>query len=224
MSQILEKRKTPFTRRYLMLGILSLTLGIALGIYTANIPVPKPSLLSSTLLEPAKAIAEPGLVDHNNQPFGLKELRGKWHFVFFGYTHCPDVCPTTLFTFKSVAKQLKASPELYNQTRFILTSVDPERDQANVLKQYVQYYNPDFIGLTGEPKKIYNFSRALGIIFARNKPENKNEPDNYQVDHSASVLLLNPEGKLQAVFSAPIKPDVLLKDFQSIITYYEARH
>jgi len=218
-----QKPKTPFTRTYLILGIFSLILGVALGIYTSNLPVAKPQLSAATLLEPPISIEEPGLIDHNGQPFGLQELRGKWHFVFFGYTHCPDVCPTTLFIFKSVAKQLKENHDLYNKTRFILTSVDPERDKSNVLKQYVQFYNPDFIGLTGDNKKIYNFSRALGVIYVRNKPLD-NDPNNYGVDHSAAVLLLNPEGKLQAVFSAPIKPDALLKDFQSIVTYYKDIH
>ena len=221
MTQKQTIRKTPFTRTYLLLGIFSLILGVMLGVYTSNPDVSKPQLSASTLLEPPKAIADPGLIDQDGKPFGLKQLKGKWHFVFFGYTHCPDVCPSTLYIFKAVAKQLKTSPELYRNIRFILTSVDPERDTADVMKQYVKYYNPDFIGLTGDTNKVYNFSRSLGVIFARNKPE-KNNPDNYTVDHGASVLLLNPDGHLQAVFSAPIKPDTLLKDLQSIVTYYEA--
>ncbi|NOY67223.1 MAG: SCO family protein [Gammaproteobacteria bacterium] len=192
------------------------------GIYFSPIshqPATPPILDNSTLLMPPKLIQPAGLIDHNSKPFGLPQMQGYWSFVFFGYTNCPDVCPATLFQFKTIAKMLDKYPEIKAKTRFILVSIDPERDNPEHLKEYVQYYNPDFIGITGNNKDIYSFSRQMGIIFQRMAPGKPSEPDDYLVDHSSAILMLNPKGQLQAVFSAPHEANKILKDYLLIYNY-----
>ena len=157
---------------YIAIAVIALGLGL---FYASRTNHTEPPLLeSATLLMPPKLISEPGLVDHNNKPFTLSSLKGKWSFFFFGYTNCPDVCPATLYQFKMMAKLLEAYPKLKSTTRFILVSIDPERDTTKQLKSYVQYYNPDFIGVTGKQEKIHSFSRQMGVIYERRDIEGGN--------------------------------------------------
>jgi len=200
-------------------AVIALLAGLFASQQFNNTPATPPELNNATLLLPPKLIQPSGLIDHNSQPFNLEQMKGYWSFVFFGYTNCPDVCPATLFQFKTIAKMLDSHPDVKAKTRFILVSIDPERDTAKHLKEYVQYYHPDFIGVTGNNKDIYTFSRQMGVIFQRQEPEAKSEPDDYLVDHSSAILMLNPKGQLQVIYSAPHQAEGILKDYLSIYQY-----
>ena len=117
---------------------------------------------------------------------------------------------------------LQTNPDLYANTRFILVSVDPQRDTSAQLKEYVKYYHPDFIGVTGAAENIKTFSRQMGVIYERREPEDK-DSDNYIVDHSSAILMTNPDGQLQVIYSAPHKAEALVKDYQTIYNYLEGR-
>ena len=213
------QRRTPFTRHYLILGLIGLALGMYLGFAPEYTPPQPPVLKQATLLTPPKLVESPDLVDHDGKPFTGKSMQGQWSFFFFGYTNCPDVCPATMFVFKNIAKKLESMPKLKKQTRFVLASIDPQRDTVAHLKQYVQYYHPGFLGLTGTSDNLHKFSRQMGVIYGRSGSENPNDKDNYLIDHSSAILLVNPQGHLQAVFSAPHDPDTMLEDYQAIHSY-----
>ena len=132
--------------RYGILGVVAILaagLGAAVAHYSRLPEAPERALL----LNSPRALPAFELVDQNGNPFGPARLSGRWTFVFFGFTHCPDVCPTTLFTLNEVVRQLEDLPE-DQRPAVLMVSVDPNRDTPDKLASYVPYFNPDFLGLT----------------------------------------------------------------------------
>ena len=143
-----------------------------------------------------KSLTAFATVDQNNNPFTLTDLKGKWSFLFFGFTHCPDICPVTLAVMDKVHRQLEPAENV--QTVFV--SVDPERDTPARLDQYVTSFNPSFIGLGGSAEQIANLTGQIGLPYFLDKTESE---ENYLVDHGASLFLVDPRGRLVAIFSRP---------------------
>lgn len=219
-----ENNKRSNTLPYILLALVATLAGAWLAMNGQQTATP-PELSSATLLTPPKTVQPTGLIDQDGKPFGIEQFRGAYTFIFFGYTHCPDICPATLYQFKSMAKVLQEQhPAIHKKTRFMLVSIDPERDTPQYLKDYVQYYNPEFIGITGQLDDIKQFSRQMGVIFERRENEDdagNTEDNNYLVDHSSAILLSNPQGQLQAVFSAPHQANTIIKDYQSLYQFLE---
>lgn len=138
------------------------------------------------------------LMDHNGQLFTRQRFEGKWSLVFFGFTHCPDVCPTTMAFMNEFVSSLEGTEVA--DTQVIMVSVDPARDTVLQLASYVPYFNPGFIGLTGEFLEVHRFATALNTPF-RKVP---GQGENYQVDHSANIVLINPRGDYHGFFKAPL--------------------
>lgn len=175
-----------------------------------------PPGLDATVLPQARPISGFQLVDHNNQPFTTENLKGKWHFLFFGFTNCPDVCPTALKIMQGVWKKLpadKAKPGM------LFFSVDPDRDPPALLKKYVTYYHPEFTGVTGDLNQIDIITNQLGILYGYDDKEDK--PDNYTVNHSAQILLTDPQGRMRAVFSPPYDAGNISHALKVIRNFYE---
>jgi protein SCO1/2 len=138
------------------------------------------------------------LVDHRGQVFDNDRLLGKWTLVFFGFTYCPDICPTTMGFLNELMGQLEGTEA--EDTEVVMVTVDPARDTVEQLASYVPYFNPDFTGVTGDFLDIHRFATALNTPF-RKVP---GEGENYQVDHSANVALINPRGDYHGFFKAPL--------------------
>jgi protein SCO1/2 len=181
-------------------------------------PVP-PQLEQATLLPSGKPVTDFQLTDHNGQSFTLENLRDKWTFAFFGYTHCPDVCPTSLAMLGQVQRKFEKQPALDALPQMVFFSVDPERDTPELLSNFVPYFHPDFVGATGDPKEILALTRQLGILYAKAEGSGA---DDYLVDHSAAIILFDPEGRFHALFGVPHDPDLIASDFLLIKDYYEA--
>jgi protein SCO1 len=137
-------------------------------------------------------------VDHHGQVFDNDRLLGKWTLVFFGFTYCPDICPTTMGFLNELMGQLEGTEA--EDTEVVMVTVDPARDTVEQLASYVPYFNPDFTGVTGDFLDIHRFATALNTPF-RKVP---GEGENYQVDHSANVALINPRGDYHGFFKAPL--------------------
>jgi len=137
------------------------------------------------------------MTDHLGKPFTSERFQDKWSFVFFGYTSCPDICPTTLASFSKVYKQLPAP--IKADTQVVLVTVDPERDTVKKLNQYVPFFNPDFIGVTSSLNDLDFLSRQLGAVYV--KSVNKDNPENYLMDHTVKVFLISPKGERFAIIS-----------------------
>ena len=192
---------------------------LAAVLLSACSPPQPPQLKQGTLLPSAKAIADFQLTDQHGKPFTRNNLVGKWSFAFFGYTHCPDVCPTSLSMLAQVMKKLERNDNLDTKPQVVFVSVDPERDTPELLAQYLPYFNPDFIGVTGDPQQLLLLTRQLGIMYGKVPGDNA---DDYLVDHSASIILFDPDGNFLALFGMPHDPDLIAQDFVAIKNYYEA--
>jgi protein SCO1/2 len=204
-------------RRILFVVILGIVATTA-GIWSANIILDRQDNLKelqATRFPVARQLAPFTLVDHNNAVFNETTLRQHWSFLFFGYTHCPDVCPTTLSVLNSVAQRLQDAEA---NIRFVFISVDPERDTPEKLARYVSYFNKNFIGVTGTEQQIEQFTRELGIMHMRVAADEN--ATGYLVDHTASVLLIDPDGRYHAVFSPPLSAEKISGDFRKILKAY----
>ncbi len=156
-----------------------------------------PLVLQTSYIYPTQRLVSPfELHDQHGQAFTHEQLQGKWSLVFVGYTSCPDVCPTTMAKLAAVYQALPDNRDL----QIIFLSVDPQRDTQQKLLDYMNFFNPEFIAVTGEHQQLLPLTRELGFVYAM-----VGEGDNYQVDHSASMTLISPEGKRFAT----IKPKAL---------------
>ena len=200
-------------------AIIVVALATAAGIWAARAVLEHKSVpdeLEATRFPAAREILPFSLIDHNNAVFDNNALGQRWSFVFFGYTHCPDVCPTTLSVLNSVAHKLG---DLEEDIRFVFVSVDPERDTPAQLAQFVSYFNSDFIGVTGTPENIDQLTRQLGVMHLR--VETENGASGYLVDHTASVFLFDPDGRYHAVFSPPLSADAITDNFRKMLQAYQ---
>jgi protein SCO1/2 len=157
------------------------------------------------------------LVDEQGVTFRPADFSGSWSFLYFGYTYCPDVCPLTLVELAATKRQLAAEafPE---RTAFYLISVDPRRDTPARLREYVAYFDAELRGLTGSAEALAALAQATETLF-----EVPQEPsgDNYLVSHSSNVVLLDPRGRMHAVFTPPHEPAALAADFVEVAARYE---
>lgn len=169
--------------------------------------------ISATILYDATPVASFALKNHKNEVFSQDDLVGKWSFLSFGYTHCPDICPTTLKTLDHVDKILrKIDNSILPQTVFI--TLDPERDNVATLSEYIPWFNKDFIGLTGTAEQIQVLTKNLGIL--NQKREDQSGQGDYQIDHTVVIMLIDPKGRLRALSSAPHDAQTIADDFVKI--------
>ena len=166
--------------------------------------------------EQARALPEFELIDHNDQALNRTSLTGKWSLMFFGYTHCPDICPASLQTMSDMVNAIE-DPDVAAALRVYFVSVDPERDNSEVLASYVTYFNPDFTGATAIEEKLKPLTRSLGIAHEiRNKVEGS---PNYDVDHGSAIVIINPTAEYAGLFSAPHDALAMARDLTRIVEY-----
>jgi protein SCO1/2 len=194
---------------------MAFAVGIALSWYLAtNKPI---ALEAGTWFgEQARALPEFELVDHDNQPLTRANLNGKWNLMFFGYTHCPDICPISLQVLSDMVTAIE-DPDVVDALRIYFVSVDPERDKPEVLSAYVKYFNPAIIGATADMEGLRPLTRSLGIAHEiRNRVEGNPV---YDVDHSSAIVLVNPEAEFAGLFSAPHDAMAMARDMTRIVEH-----
>ncbi|MCY1272139.1 hypothetical protein D9M69_234360 [compost metagenome] len=150
------------------------------------------------LLPQSRSLPDLSLTDQDGQTVAVDQLKGQWSLLFFGYTFCPDICPTTLAQLRELKGKLP--PEALSKLRVVLVSVDPQRDTPQQLKQYLGYFDPGFQGLTGELANIQKLANAVSIPFI---PANTDKP-NYTVDHSGNLVIIGPDGTQRGFIRAPL--------------------
>ena len=176
-----------------------------------------PRILSNTELlvngaivfEKPRIINDFKLSDHKNNEFTLAGLKNKWALVYFGFTHCPDICPTALSDLNRLLS--KMDEEFASQTQVIMVSVDPARDTPEVLNGYVNYFNKDFVGVTGEFVETMKLAQNLNVAFNKVVTD-----DGYTVDHTGNLILINPMGHYHGFFKPPFELARLKLTLQSI--------
>ncbi|WP_028695815.1 SCO family protein [Pseudomonas cremoricolorata] len=163
------------------------------------------------LLPQSRALPGLRMTNQEGQPVALDQLQGKWSLLFFGYTYCPDICPTTLAQLRQIKSQL---PEATLQRlQVVLVSVDPERDTTQQLKQYLAYFDKNFIGLRGSIADTQTLANALSIPFI---PADTSKPG-YTVDHSGNLAVVGPDGRQRGFIRAPFSTQKLVARLPQLV-------
>ena len=187
---------------------------IALAWTTPALALDRDALLdeANVLLLPRERVIPPlTLIDQDGQQFDTRSLQGRWHILFFGFTACPDICPTTLSDMRRLFGQLPSDTR--ERLHLVLITADPARDTPQQLKTYLDYYRAGFSGLTGEMEQLQQLSRALGLPFV---PANETQGD-YSVSHSGNLALVGPDGTLRGHIRAPLMLDGLQRALPRIV-------
>ncbi len=143
------------------------------------------------------------------------ELHGHWTLVFLGFTHCPDICPTTLAELARAQKQWEALPEA-RRPRVLFVSVDPERDSPDRIGEYAAFFHRDTLAATADIPSLEAFARSLSLVFMKVPAADGAPADAYSIDHSAALALLDPKGRMAGVVQAPLEPAAIAADLAAL--------
>lgn len=188
-----------------------------------NTAVKPPEEIEDYLFWQAKDLTDFKLIGANSKTLVLNDLKGKWSFIFFGYTHCPDVCPLTMGVLGQAFRLLEKDPGASQEIQGIFISVDPKRDTPELLKEYVAYFNNKFMGVTGDTAQLDAFSRQIGALYTIHPKEPEKTGDNYLVSHNSTVFLVDPQGRLYGRFPPPQAPQEIAEVFIKIRMFYNER-
>ena len=187
-------------------GLLVLAAGALVGLAFRESPKGAAgTLLASTIGGPFQ------LVDQNGKPFGDSDLKGKWHLVFFGYTHCPDTCPTTLNELSLALDKLGPQRDRFG---IVLISVDPERDTPEILKSYVESFDAPITALTGTPEAVAQAAKAYRVYYAKHPRAD----GGYDMDHSAVIYVMDPQGRFTATFTPDTPADAIAERLRKLLS------
>ncbi|MCO6411370.1 MAG: SCO family protein [Thiogranum sp.] len=178
---------------------------------------PIPPELQGVLRPHPKILQPVELIDQHGRPFTLERLRDNWSFVFFGYTYCPDICPTTLSMLSGVTARLRSESQTVSREQVVFVSVDPERDQPAVLDDYLKYFSEAFVGVTGARGAIDNLAGQFNAGYVR---EAETQPGQYLVSHASSIFLVDPDARLVAAFAPPHDVDTIVGQYRLIRARY----
>lgn len=187
---------------------------LGLGVWTAmewRATAAPPTLESGLLLPSPRPLAAFRLTDQDGKVFSNEQLTKRWSLLFVGFTHCPDVCPTTLSLMKLLEQRLNAERR---DLQLVFISVDPERDTPQQMQKYVRYFSPTLAGVSGPHPELERLCANLGIAYVKVPGANAYD---YTMDHSAALVLINPEGRVAGYFQAPHKLEALAADLARVI-------
>jgi protein SCO1/2 len=194
-------------------------IAVVLGMFVYSV-TRTPALSDQELLERGvyvlpepREIAPIELSTHTGAPFTLDDLRGRWSFVFFGFTNCPDVCPTSMAVLAQARRRLgQEQPDAVDDFQGILVTVDPDRDDQETLARYVQAFSPAFVGVRGDKVATAQLTTQVNVVFAKVPADG----GGYQVDHSANIVIVNPRGHYHGFARMPHEADTIVAAFTSL--------
>lgn len=190
---------------YILVIAVALLFGIVLGWLAQG---DKGGELNATVLPESRPLPNFELSSSQGRKISPEALEDQWTWVFFGFTHCPDVCPGTLSALRDSLPLIKGE-----QPKVLFISLDPERDSLEKMRDYVTWFHPDFEAASGEINALNAAAKAMGIAWS--KVDNE-DSDSYQIAHTSWVILLNPSAQIQAWFSPPHLPQSMAEDFMRI--------
>ena len=174
----------------------------------------KPTLLTGKILTRPMELDNFELIDQNNQTFNNESLKGNWTILFFGYTNCPDLCPTTIYKLAEVKNDVNQNLPSKNFNT-VLVTLDPDRDTPERLDEYIGYFDESMLGVTGTYKNIQSFSSNLSVFYQR-----INKDGGYDFNHTASIFVFNQDGSLFATMSPATSVSELRDDFYTILNNF----
>lgn len=207
-----------FNRTTLVVLVVALAAGLGLlaSRHFLAEPAPAgPALETVRLFPQPRTLPAFSLRQSDGTPLVPGELKGHWTLVFLGFTWCPDVCPTTLAELAQAQKQWEALPEP-TRPRVLFVSVDPERDSPDHVGEYAHAFHRDTLAATADVPALENFARSLSMVFAKVPAPEGAPPDAYSVDHSATIAVLDPEGRMAGIIQPPLKPQAIAADLVAL--------
>ncbi|MDF2867360.1 MAG: Electron transport protein SCO1/SenC [Gammaproteobacteria bacterium] len=168
---------------------------------------------NATVFTQPRTIAPFKLQDDSGKTFTNANLTDHWSLLFFGFTNCAMICPTNMTELNKMYQLLEKS-KVKELPQVVFISVDPERDTVKRVHDYVRSFNPNFVGVTGDEKQISALSKQMGAMYM--KLANKENPKNYDIDHSAFMMLVDPKGQMYGIFSSPHEAKTMAKNFKQI--------
>lgn len=183
----------------------------ALFVLTACQPAPQPPVFQATDITGAAFARDFRLTDHNGRIRTLADFKGKVVAIFFGYTHCPDVCPTTLSDF---AAALKLLGEQAGRVQVIFVTLDPQRDTPEILKQFVPAFNPSFLGMYTDADTLKGLAKEYKVVYQKTSVK---AADDYLIDHSAGTYIYDPRGHLRLLMPYGSSPEAIAHDLKALL-------
>lgn len=212
-----------FNRTTLYILIVALAMG--LGLWAAEkydllagpraVGVRYPQMQAVRLFPQPRALPPFSLQQSDRTQLVPGELQGHWTLVFLGFTSCPDVCPTTLAQLAQAQKQWESLPESV-RPRVLFVSVDPERDTPERIGEYAHAFHRDTLAATADLPTLKAFTRSLSLVFMKVPPEPGAPADQYSVDHSASLAVLDPQARMAGMIPAPLDPKAIASDLKAL--------
>ena len=199
---------------FILVAVIALILGLTVNKVLSGKGQGDPTALIDAgiiLLPQSRNLPDVTMTDQDGKPVAIDGLKGKWSLLFFGYTFCPDICPTTLAQLRQVKSELPK--EALERLQVVLVSVDPHRDTATQLKQYLGYFDKDFVGLAGSIEDTQKLANALSIPFI---PADTSKPG-YTVDHSGNLAVVGPDGRQRGFIRAPFNNQKLLAQLPGLV-------
>ncbi len=201
-------------------GLIAMSMGLWFA-QSSKQPQLKPAAIQGVIYPKAIVLKDFSLQNHLSENISKADLLGHWSLIFLGYTSCPDICPTTLSTLNWVVEFIQQ--QQIEAPEILFLSVDPERDTIEVLKNYMEYYNEDFMALTGSLTEITRFIKQLHVAFKKAPGASGDiNADDYLIDHSSALMLINPDGNLQSILTAPFAYETIVKSIVDSQAYYDA--
>lgn len=207
-----------FNRTTLIVLVVALAGGLGLLAsqhFLAGKPAPAPELQAVRLLPEPRALPAFALQQSDGTQLVPGELNGHWTLVFLGFTHCPDICPTTLAELARAQRQWAALPEGV-RPRLLFVSVDPERDSPDRIGEYAHAFHRDTLAATADIPALESFTRSLSLVFMKADPPDGAASDQYSVDHSATLAVLDPRGRMAGVVQPPFDPEAIAADLLTL--------
>ena len=212
-ADLAQRKKNIRLTVVVLVAFMALVLGLFINkLMTPRILSPKEMVNNGAIMfSTPREIAPLKLIDEQGNAFDKEQLKGQWTLVFFGFTHCPDICPTTLTVFNRLSETLLDSP-FAEDTQFLLVTLDPARDTPEKLAEHVGFFGSDIRAVTGEFLDIHRFAKGVNIAFQKIVEDD----GDYTVDHSGNIVLINPQGHYHGFFKPPIKHDQLSLTYKSV--------
>ena len=207
-----------FNRTTLIIIVVALAAGLGLlasQMFFASKSPPGPSMQTVTLFPQPRELPAFSLRQSDGTQLVPGELNGHWTLVFLGFTYCPDVCPTTLTQLAQAQKSWETLPEPV-RPRVLFISVDPERDSPDRIGEYAHAFHRDTLAATADVPALENFARSLSLVFARAPAVDGAPADSYSIDHSATIAVLDPQGRMAGIIQPPLQPKAIAADLTAL--------